>query len=131
MKYDYVVVGAGLFGATFANLATKQGKKVLVKRMDEIDASAIKEMAISLRDKMSNGVVFLATANGGKVVFAAACDKALIKEGIHCGNLVKTAAQICEGNGGGKPDLAQAGGKNVDKLNDAMKEISSILGLSL
>jgi len=108
-----------------------EGKKVLIKRMDEVDATSIKEMAISLRDKMSNGVVFLATANNGKVVFAAACDKTLIKAGVHCGNLVKTAAQICEGNGGGKPDLAQAGGKNIDKLNDAMKEISSILGLTL
>ena len=107
------------------------GKRVLIKRMDEIEASAIKEMAISLRDKLNNGVVFLACANNGKVVFASACDKNLTKDGIHCGNLVKTAAQICGGNGGGKPDLAQAGGKDSSKLDEALKEISAILGLSL
>lgn len=107
------------------------GKNILIKQMNELDGGALKEMAISLRDKMQNAVVFLASANNGKVVFVAAADKALTKEGIHCGNLVKEAANICEGNGGGKPDLAQAGGKSMEKVEEALAKIASNLGLSL
>lgn len=107
------------------------GKTILIKRMDELDGTALKEMAISLRDKMNNAIVFLATSKGGKLVFVSACDMNLVKSGIHCGNLVKEAALICEGNGGGKPELAQAGGKNIAKLDEALKEISLKLGLSL
>ncbi len=107
------------------------GKKVLIKQMNELDGGALKEMAISLRDKLSDSVVFLASAKEDKIVFVAAADKNVVKDGIHCGNLVKEAAQICEGNGGGKPDLAQAGGKNVAKLEEALVKIASNLGLSL
>lgn len=107
------------------------GKKILIKQMNELAGGALKEIAISLRDKMSNSVVFLASTNNDKVVFVAAADKALVKEGIHCGNLVKEAATICDGNGGGKPDLAQAGGKSAQKVNEALVKIASNLGLSL
>lgn len=107
------------------------GKKILIKEMNDLEGGQLKEMAISLRDKMKHGIVFLSSTWNGKVVFVAAADKAICKDGIHCGNLVKTAASICGGNGGGKPDLAQAGGKNIDKVETALSEIASILGLSL
>ena len=107
------------------------GKHILIKQMNELDGSALKEMAISLRDKLANSVIFLASSKDGKIVFVAAADKNALTNGVHCGNLVKEAAQICDGNGGGKPDLAQAGGKNVDKLQEALSKIALNLGLTL
>lgn len=106
-------------------------KKVLIKLMNDLDGGALKEMAISLRDKLDRAIVVLASTKNNKVVFVAAADKALVKEGIHCGNIVKEAASICDGNGGGKPDLAQAGGKSIDKVEDALTKIALNLGLSL
>ncbi|NBK98984.1 MAG: alanine--tRNA ligase [Erysipelotrichia bacterium] len=107
------------------------GKNILIKEMNELNGGALKEMAISLRDKMDRGVVFLSSMNQEKVVFVAAADKQLVKEGIHCGQLVKEAATICDGNGGGKPELAQAGGKASEKVQEAMAKIATNLGLSL
>ena len=54
-----------------------------------------------------------------------------VKSGIRCGDLVKEAALVCEGNGGGKPDLAQAGGKNPEKIKEALSLIRNKLGISL
>ncbi len=103
---------------------------VLVKEMNDLDGAQLKEMAISLKDKVANSLVFLSTTKDEKVVFVAAADKAIIKQ-VHCGNLVKEAAMICDGKGGGRPDLAQSGGKDVAKVGDALKEVSRIVGLVL
>lgn len=107
------------------------GIKVFVKSFDNMDGATLKNMAISLRDKLDSCVVFLASKAPGKVVFVATCSKSAIKSGVHCGNLVKEAATICGGNGGGKPDLAQAGGKSEEKVDEAIVKIGSNLGLSL
>ncbi len=103
--------------------------QVLVKEMNDLDGAQLKEMAISLKDKVNNSVVFLSSHKDDKVVFVAASDKALISKGVHCGNLVKLAAQICDGKGGGRPDLAQSGGKDSSKIEEALKEIKRNLGL--
>ncbi|MEG0290097.1 MAG: alanine--tRNA ligase [Erysipelotrichaceae bacterium] len=104
---------------------------ILVKELDHVDGGALKEMAASLKNSYNNCVIFLASTNGTNVVFACAADETAIKNGIHCGKLVKDAANLCDGNGGGRPDLAQAGGKNIAKLGDAMQHIENKLGFTL
>ncbi len=105
-------------------------KQVLVKEMNILDGAQLKEMAISLKDKVQNSIVFLSSTKDDKVIFVAAADKALIKE-VHCGNLVKQAALVCDGKGGGRPDLAQSGGKDATKVEIALKEIKANLGIAL
>lgn len=107
------------------------GLNILVKKIENIEPSKLKEMALLLRGIIDYSVIFLANVTGDKVVFAAAATKGAVEKGINCGQLVKSAAQICEGNGGGKPDLAQAGGKNPNNINDAIDKISSNLGFKL
>ena len=75
-------------------------------------------------DKM---VVFFVNTNGEKVVFVSGAGKEAVKAGVHAGQLVKKAAQICSGNGGGKPDMAQAGGKDVSKVDEAINTITEEL----
>ena len=62
-----------------------------------------------------------------KVVFVSGAGKEAVKAGVHAGQLVKKAAQICSGNGGGKPDMAQAGGKDASKVDEAINAITEEL----
>ncbi|MEG1629819.1 MAG: alanine--tRNA ligase [Erysipelotrichaceae bacterium] len=104
---------------------------VLVKKLNHVEGAVLKEMVALLKNSYENCVVFLASSNETNVVFACGADDIAIKNGIHCGKLVKEAASICDGNGGGRSDLAQAGGKNIDKLSDAIANIENKLGFTL
>ncbi|MDF9825321.1 alanyl-tRNA synthetase [Breznakia sp. PF5-3] len=107
------------------------GIKVLVKSFEGVNGGSLKDMASSIKERLGKSVVFLASEDNGKIIFVAAASKEITGDKINCGNLVKTAAQICGGNGGGRPDMAQAGGKDATKLSEALSEIASILGFTL
>ncbi len=94
------------------------GIQLLVKEVD-MDGKALKDIAANLKSQNPDMLVFLASTKG-KVVFAAGAGKEAVKKGAHAGNLVKEAAQLAGGNGGGKPDLAQAGGKDASALPGVM-----------
>ncbi len=94
----------------------------LVARVSGYDSKVLKQIVDSLLDKLGTGVVFIANESNGKIVFVAKSNN-----GAHCGNLVKEAAVICGGNGGGRPDLAQAGGKDVSKLDEAIEAVKKLL----
>ena len=94
----------------------------LVARVSGYDSKVLKQIVDSLLDKLGTGVVFIANESNGKIVFVAKSNN-----GAHCGNLVKEAAVICGGNGGGRPDLAQAGGKDVSKLDEAIEAVKNLL----
>ena len=72
-------------------------------------------------------MVFLGSAQDGKVVFVAGADEQAVSSGIKCGDLVRQAAMICDGKGGGRNDMAQSGGKDASKIDDAMREIVNML----
>ena len=107
------------------------GLKVLVKVVNDLDGNAMKNMTASLMDRMQEGVVFLGGVCEEKLVFVARASKQAVANGVHAGNLIKAAASVCDGKGGGKPDLAQGGGKNVEALNEAIQTIKNNLGLGL
>ena len=133
LKKDNAALHASINAAGAKALAAEMvevnGLHVLVKEVRGIDN--LKDLAASLKDQKANSIVFLAQANGDKVIFAAAADQGALASGVHCGNLVKEAAVICDGNGGGRPDLAQAGGKNAGALAQALQVIQNKLGLPL
>lgn len=104
--------------------------KVLIKRFDNNQGN-LKDIAVSLREQLGTAIIFLANVQNDKIVFASSISKDAIEGDVNAGNLVKIAAQICEGNGGGRPDLAQAGGKNVSKIDEALEEITRKIGLTL
>ncbi len=101
------------------------GLKVIISKVDA-DNSELKTLAQSLVEKLKDGVAFVYTVNGGKVLFAAACSKSAIAKGLKASDLVKSAAVICGGNGGGRPDSASAGGKDVSKLSEAINKVKEI-----
>ncbi|MDO4377537.1 MAG: alanine--tRNA ligase [Erysipelotrichia bacterium] len=102
------------------------GYNVLIKKV-EMENSEIKPLAQQLAEKMSDAVVLLYTVNGEKVTFVAACSPQTIARGVKASAVVKSAAQATGGNGGGKDDLASAGGKDSSKLSQAIEAVKELL----
>jgi len=103
------------------------GVKAVIASCDAADAAALRDTADKIRDKLDCGVVFLAANGGDKLLFTAMATKSANEKGAHCGNIIKEAAKVAGGGGGGRPDMAQAGGKNVSKLADALAKAEEVL----
>ncbi len=99
------------------------GLNVLLITKKGMDASALKDYAALLRDKLDDSLVFIAAVDVDKVVFVAASSKRAIEKGLKAGELVKLAASLCSGNGGGRPDMAQAGGKDTSHVEEALEAV--------
>ena len=99
----------------------------LIKKVEGMDASALKDIVSNLKGQDGKVVCFFANVSNNKIVFVAGAGKEAVAQGINAGKLVKEAAQICGGNGGGKPDMAQAGGKELSKIDEAIAQIQSVL----
>jgi len=96
--------------------------KIIVAQMADIDAESLKAAAERLLQKISNGAVVLGSIpEAGKVSIVAAFSSEVNKKGIQAGKFVGTIAKICGGGGGGKPNLAQAGGRDASKLPEALE----------
>ncbi|AIF43344.1 alanine--tRNA ligase [Virgibacillus sp. SK37] len=93
---------------------------LLTQKVNVKDMNQLRNMVDELKQKMGTGVILLAAENGQKVQLAAGVSKDLMDKGIHAGQLIKRAAQVCGGGGGGRPDMAQAGGKEPAKIQDAL-----------
>jgi alanyl-tRNA synthetase len=110
----------------------KGGVHVLVEAQEGLDSNALRDVSDTVRQKLGNAVVFLGSAVDGRVFLVANVAPAAVERGISAGDLVRTAAPIVGGGGGGRPTLAQAGGKDPDKLDEALAaaraEIEKALG---
>ncbi len=101
------------------------GVKVLAAVVAAKDMDSLRTMTDMLRDKLGSGVVVLGADTGGKVSLVAAATKDLTGRGVHAGKIIKEVAQVVGGGGGGRPDMAQAGGKNPAKLQEAVEKAYS------
>ena len=109
------------------NIKDVKGVKVICGTVKDIDGDALRDLADKLRDKLVDGVVVLGSSANDKVQFVAMASKSAIDKGIHCGKIIKEVAKIAGGGGGGRPDMAQAGGKLPEKLNEAIDNAYSII----
>lgn len=94
---------------------------VLCAKVNASNMEALRNIVDELKAKLPSSVIVLGATADDKVNLAAAVSQDLVKKGFHAGKIVKEAAQHCGGNGGGRPDMAQAGGKDIDKLDAALK----------
>ena len=117
-------------GGLYDNAVEENGVKILTGSVNGVTADILRDMAEKARDKDPRTVVVIASANDGKVTFAAACGKEAIQKGAMAGKVVKAVAQAAGGNGGGKPDMAMAGAKDVSKIEDALAAVKeTVLGM--
>ena len=94
--------------------------RVLTAMLPNADAAKLRQMGDMLRDKAPNVVAVLATCNGDKPTFLAVCGKDAVAGGMKAGELVKQVCSCCGGSGGGKPDSAMGGGKDITKVDNAL-----------
>ena len=104
-----------------------KGIKALVQSVAVDDIDALRSLGDKMRDKVGGVVVLANVASEDKINILAMATKDATKAGIHCGNIVKEVAKITGGNGGGRPDMAQAGGKDVTKLQEALDAAWNII----
>lgn len=94
--------------------------KVLSVIVPDTDGNELRNLGDELKNKLGEGVVFLASAKDGKVSLVAMATDMAVKAGVHAGNLIKALAPVVGGGGGGRPNMAQAGGKNPEKMEEAV-----------
>jgi len=102
------------------------GVPVVAARVSGVDRENLRQMVDTLRQKMGSGVVVLASADDGKVALIAAVTKDLIPK-LHAGKIVQELAELVGGSGGGRPDLAEAGGKDASALDQALSSVYPLL----
>jgi len=107
-----------------------EGVRVLSQRVDHLTVSELREYADKLRDQLQSGVVVAASENDGKVSFVTMVTKDLSSR-VHAGNLIREVARITGGKGGGRPEMAQAGGKDASKIGEALEKVPEIIRAQL
>jgi alanyl-tRNA synthetase len=110
---------AGGAAAASAEIVQFGDARVLTRRVDDLDPSALRDLADSLKSSLGRGVVILGAAAGDKVQFVISVTSDLAGR-VHAGKLVKQLAPIVGGGGGGRPDFAQAGGRQPEKLDELL-----------
>ena len=103
------------------------GVKVLAVRVEDVDMGGLRELGDQLKEKLGEGVVVIASAAGGKVSLMATATEGALKKGAHAGNLIKAIAGLVGGGGGGRPNMAQAGGKNPEGIDAALSKAKEVL----
>lgn len=103
------------------------GIKLLATSVDGVDMNGLRDLGDSIKEKLGEGVIVLASSNEGKVNLVAMATDAAIKSGAHAGNLIKAIASKVGGGGGGRPNMAQAGGKNPAGIPDAIASVKDAL----
>ncbi|CEN79476.1 alanine--tRNA ligase [Paraclostridium sordellii] len=103
------------------------GVNIVTSKFEDMDMDTLRNTADTLRDKLASGVVVLANVAGGKINFVATATKDVVEKGVHAGNIVKEVAQIAGGKGGGRPNMAQAGAPDVNKVDEALNHAKDVL----
>jgi len=106
--------------------ATVKGISVVSRRVEGVDASMLRELAENAGTKIGSGVIVLGLASDGKASLVAVVSQDLQKR-LHAGRIIKEVAALVGGSGGGRPDFAQAGGKNAEKLDEALQAVYNIV----
>lgn len=114
-------LSSGLLDEILNQKETINGIDILLTKVSNMDMDTLRNMGDKIKEKLSDYAILLASDNDGKVNFIAMCSDSVIKANIKAGDIVKTAATICGGGGGGRPNMAQAGGKDPSKIDEAIK----------
>ena len=114
-------------GAVLDQVKKVKGIKLLAAQLDGVDMNGLRDLGDQFKAKLGEGVVVLASGNDGKVSLMATATDGAMKQGAHAGNLVKAIAGCVGGGGGGRPNMAQAGGKNPAGIPDALAKAAEVL----
>ncbi|MDY3902653.1 alanine--tRNA ligase [Peptoniphilus sp.] len=109
------------------SVKVKNGINYAIKKFDGVDVNTLRDLADEVRSKVGSVVVLFATVNDGKLNFVCAVSKDLVEKKIAAGKIIKEIAKVAGGGGGGRPDMATAGAKDLDKVEEALNKLSELL----
>lgn len=124
MKAKMAKAAAGDITSEAAEIA---GIRVLIKQLSDVDMNAMRDLGDEAKQKLGEAVVVFATEKDGKVNLMATATEGAIARGAHAGNLIKEIAALVGGGGGGRPNMAQAGGKNPSGIPEALAKAEEVL----
>ena len=109
------------------NVKEVMGVNMLAASLEGVDMNGLRDLGDQLKEKLGEGVIVLASVNDGKVSLLSMATDGAQKAGAHAGNLIKGIAALVGGGGGGRPNMAQAGGKNPAGVKDALAKAAEVL----
>ncbi len=118
---------SGLIGDVLAGSRDIDGIKVITARVDGLDKDSMRQMGDSVKDKFESCVAVIASVNEDKISFMALASDEAVKKGAHAGKIIKEVASIAGGGGGGKPERAEAGGRLIEKIDDALAVVDDLV----
>lgn len=104
-----------------------KGQKFLAVSVPDVDMNGLRDLGDQMKDKLGEGVIVVASVKDSKVSLIAMATEQAIKNGAHAGNLIKAIAGCVGGGGGGRPNMAQAGGKNPGGVAEALQKAKNVL----
>ena len=109
------------------SVKNKNGINYVVKKFEGVDVNTLRDLADEVRNKIGSVVVLFATVNDNKLNFVCAVSKDLVEKKIAAGKIIKEIAKVAGGGGGGRPDMATAGAKDLGKVKEALNKLSELL----
>ena len=103
------------------------GVKLVTGTTSATNIEALREMGDWIKVKLNGGIIALGMIQENRPTMIVMVSAALTKKGLHAGNIVREVAQVIEGGGGGQPEMAQAGGKRADKLQEALNRVADVV----
>lgn len=120
-------MASGKIDDVLKNKTEIDGITVVCGQVDGLAGNDLRTLGDNLKDKIGTGIAVLASNTDGKIAFLATATKDAVSKGVHAGMVIKQITQIAGGSGGGKPDMAQGGGKDAGKIADALAAVNEII----
>ena len=120
-------MAGGMAGGLLENAIEVGGVKIVTAKLENMDADSLRKLGDSLKEKEPSLLAVLAGVQGEKAVFVAMASKDAVKAGVHAGNIIREVAKAAGGGGGGKPDSAQAGAKDLSKIDQALGLVAGLV----
>ena len=120
-------IASGKTADIMDQVKTVKGLPFLASSVSDMDMNELRNLGDSLKEKLDSGVLVLASDYEGKANLIVSCTDEAVKAGAHAGNIIKAIASLVGGGGGGRPNMAQAGGKNPAGIEEALKKAEEIL----
>ena len=114
-------------GDVMDQIVEVNGVKLLTAKVADVDMNGLRDLGDQLKEKLGSGIIVLASVKDGKVNLMAMATEDTMKKGAHAGNLIKGIAALVGGGGGGRPNMAQAGGKNPDGVDAALEKAKELV----
>ena len=120
-------MAGGRVDSLIANAKSVGNFVVITEDLKDMSVDAVRSLGDTIKDKEPNAVAVFAIHSGDKLNFISVCGKDAVKNGAHAGNILREVSAVTGGRGGGRPDSAMSGGKDISKISEALAKVEELL----